>query len=253
MLKFLGTGSAFNEELGNTSAYVKEEGTLLLIDCGETVFSRIKETGLLDDVQNVYIAITHNHSDHIGSLASLIEYLSLIKGIVPNIVLTNDDSAEVQEQAIHNYLENLDVNEEMYEFVYGDMMEDVLTDLVKIEMPQVKHSKRLTSYAVELCFKDRTVYYTGDNKDASYLKKIAKKLGKDDLVYTDCSLRDYSGSIHITLDELAEIFQEEQRSQVTCMHFDSFNTYGQAKDLGFKVATRELSKAELIKQIANRK
>ena len=43
MLKFIGTGSAFNQDLGNTSAYIKDGETLLLIDCGETVFQRIKE------------------------------------------------------------------------------------------------------------------------------------------------------------------------------------------------------------------
>ena len=79
MLKFIGTGSAFNQDLGNTSAYIKDGETLLLIDCGETVFQRIKEIKLLDDVKKVYIVITHNHSDHIGSLGSLVEYLYFIK------------------------------------------------------------------------------------------------------------------------------------------------------------------------------
>ena len=43
MLKFIGTGSAFNTELGNTSAYIKQNKTLLLIDAGPTVFARAKE------------------------------------------------------------------------------------------------------------------------------------------------------------------------------------------------------------------
>ena len=57
MLKFIGTGSAFNKDLGNTSAYIKENETLLLIDCGQTVFTRMQEINLLDDVKKVYIII----------------------------------------------------------------------------------------------------------------------------------------------------------------------------------------------------
>lgn len=250
MLKFIGTGSAFNQDLGNTSAYIKDGETLLLIDCGETVFQRIKEIKLLDDVKKVYIAITHNHSDHIGSLGSLVEYLYFIKEIVPNFVLANGDNAVEQEKSLRDYLTSVGVAEDKYDFVYGDMMEEVLTNLLKVEMPQVKHSKVLTSYAVELYFKDLIIYYTGDQNDLSYLKKIAKKLKENDLVYTDCSLRDYKNRIHVTLAELEEIFTEEQRDKVICMHFENYNTYSEAKNAGFKVANKELSKEEILKRIA---
>ena len=123
MLKFIGTGSAFNQDLGNTSAYIKDGETLLLIDCGETVFQRIKEIKLLDDVKKVYIAITHNHSDHIGSLGSLVEYLYFIKEIVPNFVLANGDNAVEQEKSLRDYLTSVGVEEDKYDFVNGDMME----------------------------------------------------------------------------------------------------------------------------------
>ena len=122
MLKFIGTGSAFNPKLGNTSAYYKENGNLLLIDCGESVFGRILELNLLEDVENVYIAITHTHGDHVGSLGSLVLYLNIIKGIVPNIIITAEDSSEAQENTIKNILTVAGVAEEEYEFTYGDMM-----------------------------------------------------------------------------------------------------------------------------------
>jgi len=68
MLKFIGIGSAFNTKLGNTSAYIKQNGVLLLIDCGELTFDRILKMNLLDDVNEVHIAVIHTHPDHIGSL-----------------------------------------------------------------------------------------------------------------------------------------------------------------------------------------
>ena len=252
MLKFIGTGSAFNTELGNTSAYVKTEDTLFLIDCGETVFSRIKKLKLLDGVKNVYVAITHLHSDHAGSLATLIEYLN-INGVVPNIVLSNEDSNEAQEHNITNFLELQGVLEGDYEFTYADMLEDVLPDLVRAELVEIKHSQRLTSYAVELYFKNQTIYYTGDNMDKDYLKTIAKKLKENDLVYCDCTNLEYEGRVHVSISELAKIFKEDLKKQVYCMHFDSYNSITDAKDAGFKIAFNEESLEDLLKNIVGRK
>lgn len=77
-LKFLGTGSAFNTKLGNTSAYLlnNDKSAMLLFDCGETVFSKLKP--ILEKNKNISeftICITHSHSDHIGSLPTLLYYL----------------------------------------------------------------------------------------------------------------------------------------------------------------------------------
>ena len=253
MLKFIGTGSAFNTELGNTSAYVKSNETLLLIDCGESVFARIKKINLLEDVKNVYIIITHLHSDHVASLATLIEYLNIFKGIVPNIILTNEDSNEAQEQAISSFLSLQGIEEGEYEFTYADMLEGVITDLVKVELIEVKHFERLTSYAIELYFKDKTIYYTGDIIDKSYLKSVAKKLNANDMVYTDCTNKEYKGRVHISIKELQDIFDEKKRAQVTTMHFDSFQCINEAKDAGFMVAKREESLEDILNSIKDRK
>ncbi|MBE7082591.1 MAG: MBL fold metallo-hydrolase [Clostridiales bacterium] len=253
MLKFLGIGSAFNEEMGNTAAYIKENDTLILLDCGSTAFGRIMQMGLLEDVENVYIAITHFHQDHAGSVGTLVQYLSILRGIVPNFILTNGENAEVQEQELRSYLTKVGVTEDEYDFSYGDMIEDVIPGLQKIEMVQVKHSKQLTSYAVELYFEDKTIYYTGDQNDVEYVSAIARKLKPNDLVYTDCTAKEYKGRVHISLNELAEIFAEEQREQVCCMHFENFRCYTEAKEMGFKVANREFSKDELLRRIAGRK
>jgi hypothetical protein len=47
-LKFIGTGSAFNTNLGNTSAYIKYDNDLLLIDCGESIFERLIKNDILN-------------------------------------------------------------------------------------------------------------------------------------------------------------------------------------------------------------
>ena len=74
MLRFIGTGSAFHTRLGNNSAYIKEKDRLLLIDCGGMVFHRLKESGLLEGITELYILITHPHPDQVGSLGDLLFY-----------------------------------------------------------------------------------------------------------------------------------------------------------------------------------
>ena len=73
-LQFLGRGAAFNPKEGNNSAYVIENNQLFLIDCGESIFERIMENGLLDKIDGINVMITHTHSDHVGSLGTLTMY-----------------------------------------------------------------------------------------------------------------------------------------------------------------------------------
>lgn len=58
-LKFLGKGGSDNQLQGNTSAYFIENRCLFLIDCGENIFERILRKQLLNDVDKVFIFITH--------------------------------------------------------------------------------------------------------------------------------------------------------------------------------------------------
>lgn len=73
-LKFLGRGSAHNYKEGNTAAYFVENNELFLIDCGEDVFQKIMGKDLLENKSKIHILITHTHSDHVGSLGSLLSY-----------------------------------------------------------------------------------------------------------------------------------------------------------------------------------
>jgi len=71
-IQFLGTGGAFDFEYFNSSAIIHHRGEHILIDCGNRIYSRLRElklAGLPDAV-----VITHLHDDHAGSLVSLIAH-----------------------------------------------------------------------------------------------------------------------------------------------------------------------------------
>lgn len=74
VINFLGIGFAWNIEKDNTSAYIKKDKKMILIDCGETVARKIIKDKVLDDIEELYILISHTHSDHVGSLGTLLFY-----------------------------------------------------------------------------------------------------------------------------------------------------------------------------------
>ena len=93
-LLFLGRGSAFNYSEGNTSAYFIDKNELFLIDCGESIFERKaiyrNNEKITENVKNINIMITHTHSDHIGSIGSLIMYCYYVIKKKVNIIISKD-------------------------------------------------------------------------------------------------------------------------------------------------------------------
>ena len=78
MMSFLGIGGAFVTKLKNCSAYIKNGQNLFLIDCGENILEEILKLKILKNVENISILLTHFHTDHIGSLGSLVFYCDKI-------------------------------------------------------------------------------------------------------------------------------------------------------------------------------
>lgn len=59
LLNFLGRGSAFNIKEGNTSAFIKINNELILLDCGESIFERIIDEFYQDTCLADYEGSTH--------------------------------------------------------------------------------------------------------------------------------------------------------------------------------------------------
>lgn len=58
-INFLGIGSAWNIKEDNTSAYIKKDNKMILIDCGETIARNIIENNILENISELYILISH--------------------------------------------------------------------------------------------------------------------------------------------------------------------------------------------------
>lgn len=88
-IKFLGTGGAFDIAQGNSAAIVNWQGKKILLDCGYTVYTRLRELNLVDALD--YVLITHLHDDHVGSLSTLLYHRHFITNN-PLTLLYPDDA-----------------------------------------------------------------------------------------------------------------------------------------------------------------
>lgn len=236
MLKFIGIGSAFNTKLGNTSAYIKENSCLLLIDCGELTFDRILNMNLLDNVNEVHISVTHTHPDHIGSLGSFIFYCYYIKKIKPVFHAANSYFIEL--------LINMGITEEhcyLYNCEFNGQVADIKTLNLQILFVPTKHVKEIVSFGILILNLNtrESAYYSGDSNEISKPILYGLECGELHYLYQDTCKADYDGNAHLSLRRLSELIPVELRSKVWCMHLDSGFDRSEAEGLGFNVVDAE--------------
>lgn len=227
MFTFIGVGSAFNTEYGNTSAWMKQDTHLLIIDCGGSVFERLMKRELLKGVSSVEIFLTHTHGDHVGSLGDLVLYCHFVLKIKPTI--HHPDS-----ERIRSLLTLFGVPEEACSL--EDKETFLLENWLEGRFVRSEHVDTMTAYGILFRLPHQSGWYSGDSKEipSEILEEFLQ--GEIDLFYQDTSGIDYPGSFHMSLNRLKDLIPESLRNKVICMHLDEAFTRKAAEELGFRVA-----------------
>jgi len=227
-LKFIGSGSALNTSLGNNSAFIKEGKSLLLIDCGSTTFSRMQELSLLDDINNIYVLITHRHPDHISSLGDLIFYANYTLRISITILTPekNNITKLLKYMGVERGLYNIIQLTKQYKLINEDFE-------VGISFVQVSHVAYLECYGYILDYRNIKIYYSGDANDVpkEVLNEFYEK--KINYIYHDVCSYEYTDNLHMYIQKLCIFFSKENRNRVFCMHYDEGFDKQKALQLGF--------------------
>jgi Cft2 family RNA processing exonuclease len=235
-LKFLGRGSAFNVKEGNTSAFIKEENRLVLIDCGSNIFDRIIKSNILDGVEQLLVMITHTHPDHIGSIGDLILYCHHIKNIIPVIYINrfagHDFDKYMGYQNVDSKMYNIiDENNSLCNMILSIFkiydFENIYTDHVR-KYTEYTCEKQSYSSAFKFKYNDKTILYTGDTN------KLPDGYKNSDEIYVDCTSLDYVNNPHYYISKLY-LACNGFLDKIYCMHFDSDEAISIAKELGFNV------------------
>ncbi|MGO1043060.1 MBL fold metallo-hydrolase [Clostridioides difficile] len=150
-LLFLGRGSGYHTKEKNTAAYIKKDNTLLLIDCGETVFKSILEKNLIEGINEINVLITHMHSDHIGSLGGFIGFCYWKYKIITKVYFN-------EKEKISMFLKLLGLRENE-SFVVHDAENKRIDSLqLKFSGFITKHVKAIKTYSYKLEFDNENVH-----------------------------------------------------------------------------------------------
>lgn len=231
-LLFLGRGAAFNPFEGNNSAYFIDNNQLFLIDCGESVFSSLMENKLLDASLKINLMITHTHSDHIGSLGSLVMYSYYVLHKSINIILP--DNAKYIDN-IQDILNSFGCTNEMYNYLNVKEFNNKFDSFSSIKFIETDHCDNLSCYGIIFETNKGIIYYSGDTRDIDLLKKIISTNKSIDKLYIDTTSTHSNNNAHIYIGLLNEIIPDELKTHVYCMHLNDNNCLKQALNLGFNV------------------
>lgn len=227
ILKFLGRGAGYHSKEGNTAAYIRKNETLLLIDCGETVFKRILGKDLIEGIKEIHILITHMHSDHIGSLGGFIGFCYWKYKIVTKVYFN-------EKEKIRMFLELLGLKEKESFIINNAENKRVESLGLKFSASLTKHVNTVNAYSYKLEFDiGNDIFYSGDTYETNF--NVIPYLEKGNLIYHDTCLNDNDGNVHTSLRVLSEIIPKKYRSQVYCMHIDGENFIEEAKKQCFNI------------------
>ena len=234
-LKFLGSGSAFNTKLGNTSAYIINGSELILIDCGSTVFKQIIANKLINnDITTINVYVTHTHPDHMGSLGDLIFYCYYNLNITVNVFCVDSN--------IKNILDNQGCKDH-YDFIQLQYDVQRVNKKYKVIPIETKHVDEIISSGFLFEFDDETFYYSGDSYTIPDGILDLFHNNKIDYLFQDVSGLNYDGNPHLYLETLDYLINTN-RKKVYCMHLH--DTLYKYKELisryGFNVVQNEFDK-----------
>lgn len=226
LLNFLGKGGAFNSKEGNNCAYIKQNDMLFLIDCGEDVFSKLVKFNLLDGIKDIHVYITHLHSDHWGSLSTLLYFAKFVLKIKATVYTAATELVEIL-GICGNQEEDYSINI----MNDGDSI-SLSSDLYFTQIP-VTHSEFLVAKGLYIKYAEHHIYYSGDSNNVLNEALDSIDNGLNTQYYQDTTT--YKVPPHLHIEELIRLTTAEQRKYIYCMHLEGDDLIQIAKSNGFNV------------------
>lgn len=240
MLKFFGSGGAFNIERGNTSAYMELADELILFDVGEDVFPKIIKSKVLENKTRVNIFITHLHSDHVGGLATLIAYLYFkhFQQDMSNICIYFPSEAICDFlclQGVPRKWYNLFVNKWDELFIAGFHKQPEYAFYETTHTDSLDYKGACNSFSIEFMLQDQfSIFYSGDTN--SFHSKLAN-IHNYDYVYQEVTCVK-EANVHFYYEDLLEAtknYTREEKNKIYLMHLDENFDEARAIEDGYQV------------------
>lgn len=231
-LEFLGRGSAFNVREGNTSAYFIENHNLFLIDCGETVFERLSKKGLLKDIKEIYVLVSHMHSDHCGSLGSVGLYCQFVLNNKLKIVVPHHDIYIEQLRTLMTLFGNTD---KAYEFIYDNELDNKFKAFSTVRYELTLHDYQLICYSFTFETENGGIFFSSDTRVLDNILHFIDTHEVIDKMYMEVTDLDVPKDIHLYVNKLIEGLDERYFSKIWIMHMRNDECKRRVLEAGFNV------------------
>ena len=229
-LVFLGRGAGFNPAEGSTSAYFIDNGEMFLIDCGESVFKTLLERKILDTVSALNVLISHTHSDHTGSLGSMVLYANMVKKIVPTFIF---DENMAYLSGLRALLKIYGLSDKMYRFTDASALDGSYSQFDRIRYVKTKHCEELDTCGILFETGQGLVFYSGDLNDPAPIVEIINSGRKIDKLYIEANNDREPNIHHISIHMLNDIVPPGLKPNIRCMHFNNSRCVDEARAYGF--------------------
>lgn len=232
-LHFTGRGSMLNPQEGNTAAYFEDNQNFYLIDCGEDVTNKLIQLGKLNQDKNYYLFITHTHSDHIGSIGTLQQYLYWIQGKKLKIVFGSNMRYANDILAV---LHSTGITEGTYDIVNINSLDNQSPLFNTIRYVESDHGMTpLKSCSLVFNTNEGNILYTGDIANTRVITNFLAANFPDtvDKIYVDTSLE--KNPVHLSISELRRVIPIDLNSKVYCMHINNPELIEEIKKWGYNL------------------
>lgn len=210
MLRFFGRGSAFADS--QNSAYFVSGDDLILIDCPMSAFHTLRKRGIPQ--KQIYVLVTHTHSDHVGGIPMLIHFARYLTGAQVTVVAPSAEVAADLEYLIAR-LDGCDPA------AYRIITADALHTEWLVGVVPVSHVPALAGrcFGYRLRIQDTDVLYTGDTADLTpFLPYLQLHSGA--YLYTEAAA--FDSGVHLYIDRILPELKRlcADGVQVYLMHLD---------------------------------
>jgi ribonuclease BN (tRNA processing enzyme) len=227
---FLGSGGAFSEELGNSSAVLLEnEKPILLIDCGLSTFHSYKET--FQSLPEA-IFITHCHFDHIASLEMLLyachfsEQDKLTKIFCPADIIP---ALQRIVGSFPNYIAEGGIN--VWESVQLiPVLDSFWLNGHKFNVFQGRHHHPKASFGLSL---PGHFLFTGDTRPIP--ENVIENASNNEIIFHDCSIE--SNASHSGIEDIKREYSQGYIDRMVFYHLDSLKSVNYLRQRGFKAVS----------------